>query len=171
MRVFLENGKALRCIPTGGNGPADSQPNRQLSVRLLDADDVRPITRRSDGRDSRVARSSCPPRRLHLVILLDTNVVSALMQRESDRTVVTWLDSLPAESIWTTSVTVFEVRFGLELLADGRKRQRLEETFRRCLEEASSRSIRRRHGPLAPSPPTNVAPAGRSRFATSRSPA
>jgi hypothetical protein len=69
------------------------------------------------------------------VILLDTNVLSALMQRESDRTVVTWLDGLPAESIWTTSITVFEIRFGLELLADGRRRQRLEETFRRSLEE------------------------------------
>ena len=69
------------------------------------------------------------------MILLDTNVLSALMQRESDRTVVTWLDGLPAESIWTTSITVFEIRFGLELLADGRRRQRLEETFRRSLEE------------------------------------
>jgi predicted nucleic acid-binding protein len=69
------------------------------------------------------------------LILLDTNVVSALMQRESDRTVVTWLDSQPAESIWTTSMTVFEIRFGLELLADGRRRKRLEDTFKRCLEE------------------------------------
>jgi hypothetical protein len=69
------------------------------------------------------------------VILLDTNVLSALMQRESDPTVVAWLDSLPAESVWTTSITVFEIRFGLELLADGRRRQRLEDTFTRALEE------------------------------------
>jgi predicted nucleic acid-binding protein len=31
------------------------------------------------------------------VILLDTNVVSALMQREPDRRVVAWLDDLPAD--------------------------------------------------------------------------
>jgi predicted nucleic acid-binding protein len=63
------------------------------------------------------------------VILLDTNVVSALMRREHDPAVVSWLDSQPAESIWTTSVTIFEVRMGLALLADGRRRRKLEEAF------------------------------------------
>jgi len=69
------------------------------------------------------------------VILLDTNVISALMQEEVDPVVVRWLDTQPAESIWTTSVTVFEVRFGLELLASGRRRRLLEEAFSKALEE------------------------------------
>ena len=69
------------------------------------------------------------------MILLDTNVLSALMQRDADRSVVAWLDAQPAESIWTTSITVFEIRFGLELLPDGRRRRRLEEAFARALEE------------------------------------
>jgi toxin FitB len=69
------------------------------------------------------------------MILLDTNVVSALMQREPDPAVVEWLDRQPAESVWTTTITVFEVRFGLELLADGRRRRLLEEAFARALEE------------------------------------
>jgi predicted nucleic acid-binding protein len=63
------------------------------------------------------------------VILLDTNVVSALMRREPEPAVVTWLDAQPAESIWTTSITVFEVRAGLELLNPGRRRQQLERSF------------------------------------------
>jgi predicted nucleic acid-binding protein len=63
------------------------------------------------------------------VILLDTNVISALMQQEPDPTVMAWLDAQPGESIWTTSVTVFEVRFGLEALESGRRRRRLEEAF------------------------------------------
>ena len=29
---------------------------------------------------------------------------------------VAWLDEQPAESIWTTSITVFEIQTGLELL-------------------------------------------------------
>ncbi len=37
--------------------------------------------------------------------------------------------------IWTTAITVFEVRFGLELLADGRRRRLLEEAFAKALEE------------------------------------
>lgn len=48
---------------------------------------------------------------------------------------VAWLDSLPPESIWTTSVTVFEVRLGLEILAAGRRRRQLEEAFAKALEE------------------------------------
>lgn len=69
------------------------------------------------------------------MILLDTNVLSALMQREADPAVVVWLDGLPSESVWTTSITVFEVRFGLQLLATGRRRQQLEEAFAKALEE------------------------------------
>jgi predicted nucleic acid-binding protein len=69
------------------------------------------------------------------VIVLDTNVVSALMRSEPDPLVLAWLDSLPPESIWTTSITVFEVRLGLEILAAGRRRRQLEEAFAKALEE------------------------------------
>jgi toxin FitB len=69
------------------------------------------------------------------VIVLDTNVVSALMRREADPIVVAWLDGLPPESVWTTSITVFEVRLGLEILEAGRRRRQLEEAFAKALEE------------------------------------
>jgi hypothetical protein len=69
------------------------------------------------------------------VILLDTNVISALMQRQPEPAVIAWLDGLPPESVWITSVTVFEVRFGLELLAPGRRRKALEENFVKAVEE------------------------------------
>jgi toxin FitB len=69
------------------------------------------------------------------VILLDTNVISALMQTEANPAVVAWLDSQPPESIWTTSITVFEIRFGLEILASGRRRRLLENAFSKALEE------------------------------------
>ena len=69
------------------------------------------------------------------MILLDTNVISALIQSEVEGVVVAWLDSQPSESIWTTAITVFEVRFGLEILASGRRRRTLEEAFRKTLEE------------------------------------
>lgn len=69
------------------------------------------------------------------MILLDTNVVSALMRRDSDTDVVAWLDDQPAESIWTTSITIFEVRTGLELLKPGRRRQQLENAFDKLLSD------------------------------------
>jgi toxin FitB len=69
------------------------------------------------------------------VIVLDTNVVSALMRDEPDPVVAAWLDGLPPESVWTTSITVFEVRLGLEILAAGKRRRQLEEAFAMALEE------------------------------------
>jgi predicted nucleic acid-binding protein len=69
------------------------------------------------------------------VIVLDTNVVSALMRAEPDPVVVAWLDGLPPESLWTTSITVFEIRLGLEVLPTGRRRRQLEEAFAKTLEE------------------------------------
>lgn len=69
------------------------------------------------------------------MILLDTNVISALMRRDPDAAVVSWLDLQPAESVWTTTVTVFEVITGLRLLAEGRRRRELERSFDALLAE------------------------------------
>jgi predicted nucleic acid-binding protein len=69
------------------------------------------------------------------MIVLDTNVVSAMMRRDLDVTVRDWLDRLPAESIWVTTITIFEVRFGIEVLAKGRRRQQLHDDFVRTIVE------------------------------------
>lgn len=63
------------------------------------------------------------------MIILDTNVLSALMRFEPDTAVVSWLDDQVAESIWITSITLFEARFGLALLPDGSHRQQLTARF------------------------------------------
>ena len=57
------------------------------------------------------------------------------MRSEPEPAVVKWLNGLPPESVWTTSITVFEVRLGLEILAAGRRRRQLEDAFARALEE------------------------------------
>jgi predicted nucleic acid-binding protein len=69
------------------------------------------------------------------VIILDTNVLSALMRHEPDRRVVEWLDGQSAVSTWITSITVFEVRLGLALLPDGRRRRALQQAFEGLLAE------------------------------------
>ena len=75
------------------------------------------------------------------MIILDTNVVSALMQRTPDSAVIEWLNQQPAESIWLTSITVFETRFGLALLPGGRRRDSLEDAFSRMLSEDLDKRI------------------------------
>jgi predicted nucleic acid-binding protein len=69
------------------------------------------------------------------MIILDTNVLSALMRKAPEPPVVAWLDRQPAESVWITSITLFEARLGLALLPAGRRRQALETAFVRLLEE------------------------------------
>jgi predicted nucleic acid-binding protein len=75
------------------------------------------------------------------VIVLDTNVVSALMRTNPEAVVVEWLDRQPADSVWLTSITVFEARFGLALLSRGRRRTRLERAFDRMLTEDLSNRV------------------------------
>jgi len=69
------------------------------------------------------------------MIILDTNVLSALMQANADPAVVAWLDDQPAAAIWLTSITIFEARYGLALLTDGRKKLLLQERFEALLHD------------------------------------
>ena len=75
------------------------------------------------------------------MIVLDTNVLSALMRTNPEVVVVAWLDRQPADSVWLTSITVFEARFGLALLPKGRRRSGLERAFERVLTEDLSNRI------------------------------
>ena len=66
------------------------------------------------------------------MIVLDTNVISEAMRRDSDPAVMAWLDRQQSESTWTTAISVFELSFGVELLA-GRRRRTLHEALERIL--------------------------------------
>ena len=57
------------------------------------------------------------------MIILDTNVLSALMQSRPDCEVVAWLDQQEPATIWLTTVTLFEARYGIALLAAERKQR------------------------------------------------
>jgi predicted nucleic acid-binding protein len=55
------------------------------------------------------------------MILLDTNIISELMLIEPERVVQEWLNRQPRFSVWTTSITVFEMRFGLLAMPEGKR--------------------------------------------------
>lgn len=73
------------------------------------------------------------------MILLDTNVLSALMRQTREPQVIAWLDEQPRTSIWTTAITVLEVRFGLQIMATGKRRSVLLQAFERLLEQLDHR--------------------------------
>lgn len=64
------------------------------------------------------------------MIILDTNVLSALMRHSADPTrAVEWLDKQARTSIWTTAITILEIRFGLQILQDGKRGAALMRAF------------------------------------------
>ena len=69
------------------------------------------------------------------MILLDTCVLSALMRPQDNEPVVAWLDRQPSVSIWTTAITVLEIRFGLLTMPDGRRRAKFEQAFAALLQQ------------------------------------
>jgi hypothetical protein len=75
------------------------------------------------------------------MIILDTNVISELMRPMPELRVPRWLDQQPRTSIWTTSVTVFEIRFGLEAMPAGKRRIAFMASFERWLAEVVEQRI------------------------------
>jgi toxin FitB len=69
------------------------------------------------------------------MLILDTNVLSALMRDPHDDQVRLWLDRQSRQIVWTTSITVMELRHGIELLAEGWKRTALEQAMDRLISE------------------------------------
>jgi predicted nucleic acid-binding protein len=75
------------------------------------------------------------------MIILDTNVVSEIALDQPDENVARWLDRHPSETIWLTSITTMELRFGVELMTDGARKRQLASRVARLLEHAYSGRI------------------------------
>lgn len=59
--------------------------------------------------------------------LLDTNVVSEATKPRPNAGLLTWLGSIVEESTFISAVTISELRYGIERLAIGARRTRLDE--------------------------------------------
>jgi predicted nucleic acid-binding protein len=70
------------------------------------------------------------------MIVLDTNVLSELMKAVPTPEVFEWVARQPRQRLFTTSVTMAEVLFGLELLPKGRRRSDLTTAARAMFDES-----------------------------------
>jgi predicted nucleic acid-binding protein len=61
------------------------------------------------------------------MIVLDTNVVSELMRAEPALAVLTWLQQNSGDGMYTTTVTVAEIRYGIARLPEGQRRESLHQ--------------------------------------------
>jgi len=52
-----------------------------------------------------------------------------------------WMNSQPIPSLWTTSINIYEIRYGLQSMPEGKKRTVLMELFERWLAEVIQQRI------------------------------
>ena len=57
--------------------------------------------------------------------LLDTNVVSEWVRPQPDRNVISWLAEVDEDRVFISVISFAEIRRGVEMLAAGRRRERL----------------------------------------------
>lgn len=89
------------------------------------------------------------------MIILDTNVISATLQRNPDARVIAWLDAQPMEWLYLTTVTATELLFGIAVLPNGRRKRDLQSVIDALLAASAPRmlpfdiSAARHHAELA----------------------
>ncbi|MCF8153534.1 MAG: type II toxin-antitoxin system VapC family toxin [Rhodoferax sp.] len=61
------------------------------------------------------------------MILIDTNVISELWKAEPNPDVLAWMDAQAVETLYLSSVTVAELRFGVAVMPEGQRRSIYQE--------------------------------------------
>ena len=75
------------------------------------------------------------------IVLLDTNVFSEIMKPAPDPQVEAWMDQQTQGNAWISAITVAEIRTGIALLPDGKRRSQLAKNADRALGEFDSLCI------------------------------
>ncbi len=68
------------------------------------------------------------------MVILDTNVVSELMRPAPDPAIASWVSECATSSLFLTAVTEAELRFGLAIMPQGKRRDGLAKGLERMLE-------------------------------------
>ena len=61
------------------------------------------------------------------MIVLDTNVISELWKIEPNANVLSWTDAQAIETLYLTAITVAELRYGLAVMPEGKRRTVFED--------------------------------------------
>lgn len=75
------------------------------------------------------------------MIVLDTNVLSALMQQNANPSVGAWVDRQNVSLLWMTVISVHEITFGIERMPAGKRKAALEGRFGLVLDRLGGRLL------------------------------
>ncbi|TPK99590.1 type II toxin-antitoxin system VapC family toxin [Mesorhizobium sp. B2-4-12] len=82
-------------------------------------------------------------------LLLDTNVLSEVTRPSPDASVLEWLDGLDEDRSFISVVSIAEIRRGVALMDEGRKREVLAEWLARDLPQRFEQRVLPVHEPVA----------------------
>jgi toxin FitB len=68
------------------------------------------------------------------MIVLDTNVVSELMKSAPEAAVMSWINAMPAATVFVSAVTQAEILYGVALVPEGKRRDGLTRAARTAFE-------------------------------------
>jgi len=92
------------------------------------------------------------PLRAGRVILLDTNIISEALRPSGNPAVLAWLDAQAVETLYLSTITLAELRFGIAAMPAGRRRtilaRELDQRVLPFLTDAFCRSIVRPRMPM-----------------------
>lgn len=69
------------------------------------------------------------------MIILDTNVIAELMREEPDAHVAVWTQGMEIKHLALTAIAIAEILRGIERLPKGKRRQRLEQSFKEFIQK------------------------------------
>jgi predicted nucleic acid-binding protein len=75
------------------------------------------------------------------MIIVDTNIISELMKASPSTTMMSWLDQQDVTQLFTTTITIAEIAYGLNALPIGTRRTTLENNFNQAIKEAFANRI------------------------------
>ena len=75
------------------------------------------------------------------MIVLDTNILSELMRSQPNESVLRWIGTHKATSLFITALTQAEILYGLELLPAGKRRNALKEAAKSMFDIDFARRI------------------------------
>ncbi len=70
------------------------------------------------------------------MIILDTNIISELMRPKPDPAVLSWINDQNSLVLYITTISVAEISYGISVLDIGSRRDYLEESFQKAMQES-----------------------------------
>ncbi len=75
------------------------------------------------------------------MIILDTNVIAELMREVPDSKVASWIQRIDTKNLALTVIAIAEILRGIERLPKGKRRHRLEQSFKEFIQKGFSGRI------------------------------